>query len=76
MLKSDALSLFRNASDMASNLGVTRSAVSQWPNNGHIPEAAYLKIRYVLHPQAFSANGEFIGLPDKNPKPPAHQEAA
>lgn len=35
---------------MARQLGISRSAVSQWAPDQPIPEVHELKIRYVLHP--------------------------
>lgn len=48
MTKAQAISLFRNAAHMATELGITRSAVSQWPDEGDIPRQHELTIRYVL----------------------------
>lgn len=52
MTKLEALALFKNASEMASALGITRSAVSQWKDEEPIPAVHELRIRYELRPVA------------------------
>lgn len=46
-----------NLTHLAKALGVTRQAVYFWPEDGDVPEWAYIKLRYVLKPEAFSAAG-------------------
>jgi DNA-binding transcriptional regulator YdaS (Cro superfamily) len=53
--KQQAVSLFKNASDMASALGITKSAVSQWADDRPIPAAHALRIRYELRPEHFDS---------------------
>lgn len=55
MTKSEAIALFKNASDLAAQLGISRSAVSQWPESAAIPREHELAIRFVLRPDAFGA---------------------
>ena len=41
-----------NAAALARALGITPSAIYQWPD-GHIAEGYALKLRYVLKPEVF-----------------------
>ena len=50
--KSEAIALFQSAKGLAQALGVSKAAVSQWPEEA-IPENHDLKIRYVLKPEHF-----------------------
>ncbi|HLW75314.1 MAG TPA: Cro/CI family transcriptional regulator [Gammaproteobacteria bacterium] len=52
--KQEAIALFPTAKALATALGVSKSAVSQWPD-GPIPENHDLKIRYELKPEHFRA---------------------
>jgi len=52
--KSEAVALFKNKAELARVLGISRAAVSKWPDE-KIPEAQALKIRFVLKPEAFAA---------------------
>lgn len=56
MTKQEAVQLFRNQSDLAEALGISRSAVSQWDDEAHIPEVHELRIRYVLRPEHFETS--------------------
>jgi hypothetical protein len=42
---------------LAEALGITRSAIYQWPD-GPIPQAQALKLRYVLKPDVFGPPAE------------------
>lgn len=47
-----------SVAELAKGLGYTsRHAVYMWPKGEPIPEAAYLKLRYQLRPDAFDATG-------------------
>jgi hypothetical protein len=65
--RSQAIELFGSAVALAAALGYSsRHAVYMWPKGEgeHIPESAYLKIRYQLKPEAFDASGRL-----RSPKP-------
>jgi hypothetical protein len=58
LTRTQAIKLFGSAINLAGALGYTsRHAVYMWPKDASIPEAAFLKIRYQLKPEAFDANG-------------------
>lgn len=59
--KHEAIALFSTAKALASALGISKSAVSQWPD-GPIPENHDLKIRYELKPEHFRGPAQ-PGLP-------------
>lgn len=49
MTKSEAIALFgRNQADLARGLSITRSAVSQWPDDKPIPELQQLRIERMI----------------------------
>jgi DNA-binding transcriptional regulator YdaS (Cro superfamily) len=50
--KQQAIALFATAKGLATALGISKSAVSQW-SEGPIPEIHDLKIRYELRPEHF-----------------------
>ena len=50
--KKEAIALFSSAKELAKALGVSKSAVSQWPD-GPIPDNHDLRIRYELRPEHF-----------------------
>ena len=50
--KQEAIALFSSAKELAEALGISKSAVSQWPD-GPIPDNHDLRIRYVLKPEQF-----------------------
>ena len=55
--KAAALGLYNgNQSRLAAALKITSSAVSQWAEDKPIPEVHELKLRYVLHPEAFASD--------------------
>lgn len=56
IMKNEALAMFSSQAEMARALGITRSAVSQWPDDRPIPEAQALKLRYQLRPEQFEAS--------------------
>lgn len=56
MTKREALAHFKNASEMAEALGISRSAVSQWGDDDQIPPVHELRIRYELRPEAFDSD--------------------
>jgi len=53
MTKREAVALFKNAAELAEELGITRSAVSQWADDESIPEVHELRIRYEILPKRF-----------------------
>lgn len=54
--KEEALAAYGNVgSDLAKALGITPSAVYQWPDDKPIPNEQALKLRYVLKPDVFTA---------------------
>lgn len=56
--RAQAIHLFGSAVNLANALGyASRHAVYMWPKDGAIPEAAFLKIRYQLKPEAFDSKG-------------------
>lgn len=54
--KHEAIALFSSAKALAKALGISKSAVSQWPD-GPIPERHDLRIRYELRPEHFQGAG-------------------
>lgn len=58
MTKAEALQRFKNASQMAKALGITRSAVSQWPDDADIPREHELTILYVLKSEDFTGGND------------------
>ena len=52
LCKHEAIALFSTAKGLATALGISKSAVSQW-SEGPIPEIHDLKIRYELRPELF-----------------------
>jgi hypothetical protein len=58
MLKHEAISLFGSVDELRKALGLkTRQAVYMWPDDAPIPEPHAIKIRFVLRPDAFNADG-------------------
>jgi DNA-binding transcriptional regulator YiaG len=51
--KEQAVGMFLTQSALARALGITRQAVSLWPDGEFIPEVQALKIRYQLRPELF-----------------------
>ena len=49
----------------------THSSISMWERGKAIPLVHFLRLRYELHPEAFDADGNYIG-----PPPPNKEEAA
>lgn len=61
--RQQAIDLYGSAILLADALGYSsRHAIYMWPKEGNIPEAAYLKLRYQLKPEAFDADGTLIEL--------------
>ncbi|HEV2213623.1 MAG TPA: Cro/CI family transcriptional regulator [Gammaproteobacteria bacterium] len=50
--KQEAIALFSSAKELATALGISKAAVSQWPD-GPIPDKHDLRIRYELKPERF-----------------------
>lgn len=42
--------------DVARMFGVTRAAVSQWPDDEPIPDVRLMKLKYELHPELFTSS--------------------
>jgi len=51
--KAQAISLYPTQTELAEALGISKSAVSNWPD-GPILEVHDLKLRYELKPEAFA----------------------
>lgn len=61
--KQEAIAAYEgNASALARALKITPSAVYQWPD-GPIADVHTLKLRFVLKPEAFDADGNLIAQP-------------
>jgi hypothetical protein len=61
LLKHDAIALFGSIEEMRIALGLkTRQAIYMWPDNEPIPEPHELKIRFVLKPKSFRADGTIV----------------
>ena len=60
--RQQAIDLYGSAIGLASALGYkSRHAVYMWPKKGPIPREPYLTLRYELRPEAFDADGNYIG---------------
>jgi hypothetical protein len=66
MTKTEVIELLemRSGAQLARLLGISRSAVAQWPDDQPIPEKQLLRLRYELRPDVFG------------PAPSADQKAA
>jgi len=42
--------------EMARMFGVTRAAVSHWPDDEPLPEVWLMQLKYELHPELFKSN--------------------
>jgi len=51
--KEQAIGIYLTQSNLARALGISRQAVSDWPNGKPIPEAQALKLRFILKPELF-----------------------
>jgi DNA-binding transcriptional regulator YiaG len=51
--KEQAVALYPTQTALARALGITKGAISQWPDGKPIPEVQALKLRYQLHPEVF-----------------------
>ena len=60
--KKEAIALFSSAKELAKALGISKSAVSQWPD-GPIPDNHDLRIRYELKPEHFRPG--LVGAPGR-----------
>lgn len=61
ILKEDALAAYGGVgTELAKALGITPSAVYQWPDGKPIPNEQALRLRYVLRPDVF---GESTAAP-------------
>lgn len=58
--KQEAIALFSSAKELAKALGISKAAVSQWPD-GPIPDNHDLRIRYELKPEHFRPGAESPG---------------
>ena len=75
LTRQQAIDLFGSVVILSEALGYkSRHAVYMWPKDRPIPEAAYLKIRYQLKPEAFHTDGTLI--PSKLRPPVPTDEAA
>jgi len=58
MLKHEAIAIFGSVDALRLALGLkTRQAIYMWPDDQPIPDVHALKIRHVLRPDAFNADG-------------------
>lgn len=56
--RQEAISLYGSAIKLAAALKYkSRHAIYMWPKKGPIPDAPYMKLRYQLKPEAFTASG-------------------
>lgn len=69
--KQQAINLFGSVKALQLALGLgTHSAIYMWKDEGPIPEAHYLRIRYQLKPESFDSDGAYIGpAPSKSEAP-------
>ena len=56
--KKQAINLFGSAKALYEALGISKQAVSQWPDDKPIPEDKALRIRYELKPEAFDGDNK------------------
>lgn len=56
--RNEAVSLYPSLTALAKDLGVTRAAVYFWAADEPAPEWVYIKLRYVLKPDAFTESGK------------------
>lgn len=52
--KQEAIDAYGTQQALADALGITRPAVTMWPDDAPIPERHELKLRYVLKPERFA----------------------
>jgi DNA-binding transcriptional regulator YdaS (Cro superfamily) len=55
LTKQQAIELFGTGTALADSLGISKGAVSQWPDDKPIPKEHALNIRFVLKPDSFKA---------------------
>ena len=54
MYKEEAIQLYEGScTKLAAALGISKSAVSQWPDDKPVPEKQELRIKYELHPDLY-----------------------
>lgn len=53
--KSEAIALYGTQQALADALGISRTAVTMWPNDRPIPKEHALRLRYELKPELFGA---------------------
>lgn len=53
IIKEEAVAMFRTKAALARALGISKVAVSQWPDGKPIPQLQALRIRYELRPECF-----------------------
>ena len=53
--KADAIRAYGTQQELADALGISRTAVTMWPDNKPIPAAHALRLRYELKPDIFGA---------------------
>lgn len=66
--RAEAVALYGNLTVLSEALGLTRAAIYFWKKDEPIPEWAYIKLRYVLKPEAFTRQGR-INLRYPSPTP-------
>lgn len=51
MYLSEALKHFKNKASLARALGISKQAVSRWPEDSPIPEVQQMKLKYEILPK-------------------------
>ena len=65
MTKSELLNLLGvKPAELARILKISRSAISQWPDDEPVPERQELRLRYELRPEAFEGPGVAAAYPE------------
>ena len=54
--KREAVAMYRSQAALARALGISKAAVSQWPEDGSIPSPQAMRLRYLLRPECFKSN--------------------
>lgn len=60
--RAQAIALYGSVKELQAALGLkTHSAISMWGADRPIPREHYLRLRYELKPEAFTATGKYVG---------------
>lgn len=72
--RAQAIALYGSVKELQAALGLkTHSAISMWGADRPIPREHYLRLRYELKPEAFTAAGKYVG---PRAKPTTKRKAA